>query len=274
MHSLRRAAARAACSSAFAVAAPRQQIASFAMQICKANAQPATIMPLARYFSQTSRVAQDEGDRAAVEEAIESAGRTGSTANDPEDLSNKIFIRNLPYEATDDLIKEAFNKYGEIIDFRLGRDPSGASKGYGFITFSTAEAATRAIEEADNSFWQGRRLFVQPRTSPTTARPVSKAPEEPTTSLYIGNIPYETSDADLNNIFRDLDDVVNVRVAVDRNTGWPRGFAHADFKTLESAQKAFDKLQGFQLGERTLRVDFASTRTEKPRSTSNRDPRR
>ncbi|KAI1660189.1 RNA-binding domain-containing protein [Daldinia decipiens] len=258
MHSLRRAAARAACSTTFAVAVPRQQIASFAMQICKANARPATIMPLARYFSQTSRVAQDESERAAGE----------------EDLSNKVFVRNLPYDATDDLVKEAFNKYGDILEIRIGRDPSGASKGYGFITFSNAESATRAIEEADNSFWQGRRLFVQPRTSPSAPRSGVKSPGEPTTSLYIGNIPYETSDADLNNIFRDLEDVVNVRVAVDRNTGWPRGFAHADFKDIESAQRAYDKLQNFQLGDRTLRIDYASTpNTERPRSTRNRDPR-
>ncbi|KAF3055948.1 28 kDa ribonucleoprotein, chloroplastic [Daldinia childiae] len=270
-----RQAARAACSSTFAVAAPRQQIASFAMQICKANAQPATLMPLARYFSQTSRVAQDESERAAVEEAIESAGQTGSTANqDPEDLSNKIFVRNLPYEATDDLVKEAFDKYGDIVDIRIGRDPSGASKGYGFITFSNSESASRAIEEADNSFWQGRRLFVQPRTSPSGPRTTTKIPEQPTSSLYIGNIPYETSDADLNNIFRDLENVVNVRVAVDRNTGWPRGFAHADFKDLESAQAAYDKLLNFKLGERTLRIDYASSpKTDRPRSTRNRDPR-
>lgn len=101
------------------------------MQICKANARPATIMPLARHFSQTSRVAQDESERAAVEGAIGSAEQTGSTANQtPDDLSDKIFVRNLPYEATDDLVREAFAKYGDIVEIRIGRDPSGASKGY------------------------------------------------------------------------------------------------------------------------------------------------
>lgn len=83
---------------------------------------------------------------------------------------------------------------------------------------------------------------------------------DPTRALYIGNIPYETSDADLNKLFRDLDNVVDVRVAVDRNTGWPRGFAHADFADVESATKAHEKIAQMQLGGRTLRVDFSEIR--------------
>ncbi|KAI8965282.1 hypothetical protein F5Y11DRAFT_313531 [Daldinia sp. FL1419] len=267
MHSLRRAAARAACSS-IAAAAPRQQVASFAMQICKANVRPAAVMPLARYFSQTARVALDENESAAVEEAIESAGQPGSTAEQAaETVANKIYVRNFPYDITDDLLREAFSKYGEITSLQVARDPTGVSKGYAFISFADEASVPRAIEEANNSFWQGRRLFVQPRTiSGNTARPLARGPAEPTTSLYIGNIPYETSDADLNNIFRDLENVVNVRVAVDRNTGWPRGFAHADFKDIESARNALEKLQGYQLGERTLRIDFAASSSQAPRN--------
>lgn len=86
---------------------------------------------------------------------------------------------------------------------------------------------------------------------------------DPTDSLYIGNIPYETSDADLNKIFRELDNVTDVRVAVDRNTGWPRGFAHADFSDVESAKKAYEKLSALTIGDRLLRVDYAQNRKPK-----------
>ncbi|KAI1803350.1 RNA-binding domain-containing protein [Daldinia bambusicola] len=254
MHSLRRAAARAA-SSSIAVAAPRKQIASFAMQVCKATARPAVLMPVARHFSMTSRMAQYESENAAFDQTFESAEQTQS-GQDPEQ-AKKIYVRNLPYDATDDMIKEAFTKYGEVADIQVAREPSGASKGFCFISFTDEESATRAIEEGDNSFWQGRRMFVQPRTSIGGGPRTPKAPRDPSSSLYIGNIPYETSDADLNTIFRDLENVVNVRVAVDRNTGWPRGFAHADFKSIEDAEKAFEKLQGFTLGQRTLRIDYA-----------------
>jgi nucleolin len=90
----------------------------------------------------------------------------------------------------------------------------------------------------------------------------TREPAVPTNSLYIGNIPYETSDADLNRLFRELEDVVDVRVAVDRNTGWPRGFAHADFASVDSAKKAHEKLSEMEFGGRKLRVDYSASRRQ------------
>lgn len=86
---------------------------------------------------------------------------------------------------------------------------------------------------------------------------------EPTKSLYIGNIPYETTDAELNRIFRELDNVTDVRVAVDRTTGWPRGFAHADFADVEACTAAIEKLKGVTIGGRELRLDYAAEVTRK-----------
>lgn len=95
---------------------------------------------------------------------------------------------------------------------------------------------------------------------------------KPTSSLYIGNIPYETSDADLNRLFKDLENVKEVRVAVDRNTGWPRGFAHADFYDVESAKKAHEQLQNFEIGGRRVRIDYAETKEKKTPESSGRPP--
>ena len=67
------------------------------------------------------------------------------------------------------------------------------------------------------------------------------------------------SDADLNKLFRDIRNVIDVRVAIDRRTGQPRGFAHADFVDVESAVKGKESLekQGEIYGRR-LRVDYSS----------------
>lgn len=118
-----------------AVAVPRQQVASFAMQISKANVRPAAMLPLIRHFSQTSRVAQDE--KAAVEEAIESAERTGSTADESStatsqgpDMSKTIFVSNMAYDVTDAHISEAFGKFGSIVQINIARDNRGLSRGY------------------------------------------------------------------------------------------------------------------------------------------------
>ncbi|OTA97922.1 hypothetical protein M434DRAFT_391534 [Hypoxylon sp. CO27-5] len=264
MHSLRRAAARAACSSSAVVAVPRQQVASFAMQISKANARPATMLSLGRYFSQTSRVAQEDN---SMEDAIKSTRYSDSSDNAtlesaPTESERArsgytIFVSNMAYDVTDAHLREAFGRYGEIAALNIGRNPQGLSRGFGFITFKDKESADRAVDEANKSFWHGRRINVDYKKDAPSKEKKEGKPLEPTTSIFIGNIPYETSDADLNRIFESLENVTDVRVAVDRNTGWPRGFAHADFTDVESAIRAFETLREMELGGRRLRVDYA-----------------
>ena len=100
---------------------------------------------------------------------------------------------------------------------------------------------------------------MKPREQPTDE---TRTLKPPTTSVFIGNIPYETSDADLNAVFKTLENVKDVRVAIDRATGWPRGFAHADFHDVESAIKAVEQLNEVELGSRRLRCDYAQPRSE------------
>lgn len=265
---------------------PRQQVTAMAMQIGKANKQPTGVLPLSRHFSQTMSVAYEEkdGDKFA-DEAAENFGGAAEFDSTPtteaplqssqtegqraEERGGSIYISNMTFDATEAHLQEAFSKYGEIVSANIGRDGRGLSRGFGFVTFATKEAADRAVDEANDSFWHGRRINVHPRKQGVSASPGTRSgePKTPTNSLYIGNIPYETSDAELNQMFRSLENVTDVRVAVDRNTGWPRGFAHADFTDLESAQRAFEVLSKTSLSGRTLRIDYADNR-KKPENTN------
>ena len=98
-----------------------------------------------------------------------------------------------------------------------------------------------------------------------------KTPSPPSKTLFIGNLAFEMSDADLNKLFRDIRNVIDVRVAIDRRTGQPRGFAHADFVDVESAQKAMEQLSGKDVYGRKLRIDFSAGSRESrgPRTTDN-----
>lgn len=128
----------------------------------------------------------------------------------------------------------------------------------------------KAVAGTNSSFWHGRRIQVAPRAPRSESRGSANRPSiGPTKSLYIGNIPYETTDAELNQIFRDLPKVTDVRVAVDRTTGWPRGFAHADFVDVDSASEARDKLQSVSIGGRRLRVDYAGEVQKRTAGASN-----
>ncbi len=142
-HSFRRAALSAAFSSR-AVAVPRQQVASFAIHVSKANAGPAAALPLSRYFSQTVRAAQEYQRDALEEEAYEDAENdspaqseqtwspSSSSATEAERARQgpTIFISNMTFDATDLHIREAFAQYGEILSINIARDGRGLSRGY------------------------------------------------------------------------------------------------------------------------------------------------
>ncbi|KAK8138363.1 hypothetical protein PG984_001743 [Apiospora sp. TS-2023a] len=224
---------------------------------------------MTRYFSQSMRRAEDEQVIVdAATKLAQASEEESSPAGSAAKPNNAIYISNMTWDAGENHLREAFSKFGDIQDIMISRDQTGRSRGFGFVTFADKDAAEKAVEECNQSFWHGRRIRVEIRRSnnegaprgdrAAAGRPMRKT--EPTRALYIGNIPYETSDADLNKLFRDLDNVVDVRVAVDRNTGWPRGFAHADFADVESATKAHELISQMQLGGRTLRVDFSEIR--------------
>src|SRR6266540_2696567 len=75
--------------------------------------------------------------------------------------------------------------------------------------------------------------------------------------LYVGNLPYETGEADLQELFGRAGTVETVRVMRDMATGRARGFAFVEMSTDDEAQKAINELHEFQLGGRGLTVNEA-----------------
>lgn len=265
MQSVRRAVLRSAASASAQVARATSTSTS---PLVRSVAAKAVRMPVsnlaiaARYFSQTARVANAEEESSSPVAATEAP--TAATSNE-DPTPHGVFVRNIVFDASEANLQEAFEHYGTVNKTIIARDARGMSKGYGFVFFESAEAKEKALEEANGSFWHGRRLIVleraarQPREGGDGVnRRADRPNRDPSDSLYIGNLPYETTDADLNVVFREVAGLKAVRVAVDRATGWPRGFAHADFDTVENAIAGLEFLKDKQIGTRTLRVDYAS----------------
>ncbi|EXJ78359.1 hypothetical protein A1O3_09520 [Capronia epimyces CBS 606.96] len=172
-----------------------------------------------------------------------------------------LYIGNLFFDVTEtDLVKE-FARFGTVTSCKIVRDPRGLSKGFGYVDFSTQEAADAALEALNLQLFEGRRITVQyaARTSGildkhTTPR---KPMNEPSKTLFIGNMSFEMTDRDLSNLFRGIRNVIDVRVAIDRRTGQPRGFAHADFVDVKSAMEAAKVLSEKEIYGRRLRVDYS-----------------
>jgi cold-inducible RNA-binding protein len=75
--------------------------------------------------------------------------------------------------------------------------------------------------------------------------------------LYVGNLPYDTSDQDLQALFATAGNVESVQVMRDTATGRARGFAFVEMATEEEAQAAIRQLAEHSLGGRQLTVNEA-----------------
>ena len=80
--------------------------------------------------------------------------------------------------------------------------------------------------------------------------------------LYVGNLPYTTGEAELQELFSKAGTVESVRVMRDAATGRARGFAFVEMATDEEAQKAATEFNQFQLGGRALTVNEARPNPE------------
>ena len=75
--------------------------------------------------------------------------------------------------------------------------------------------------------------------------------------LYVGNLPYETGEADLQELFAKAGSVETVTIVRDQATGRARGFGFVEMSSDEDAQKAITELNEYQLGGRGLTVNEA-----------------
>jgi len=83
--------------------------------------------------------------------------------------------------------------------------------------------------------------------------------------LYVGNLSYETTDADLTKMFEPFGVVRSAQVIMDRDTGRSKGFGFVEMGTDQEAQAAIAGLGGKQVGGRSLTVNEAKPREDRPR---------
>jgi len=76
-------------------------------------------------------------------------------------MSNKLFVGGLAWKTTDEGLRRAFERFGEITEAKVIADrETGRSRGFGFITFAADESAEQAKTEMDGTELEGRTIKV------------------------------------------------------------------------------------------------------------------
>ena len=83
-------------------------------------------------------------------------------------------------------------------------------------------------------------------------------------NLYVGNLPHSTTEAELRNLFEAHGPVEKVTLVTDRDTGRSRGFGFVEMTNANEADRAIAALNGTDLGGRTLTINEAKPKSERP----------
>ena len=88
---------------------------------------------------------------------------------------------------------------------------------------------------------------------------------KPMSVVFIGNIPYDTTEEQLMSLFSTVGPVQSLRLVFDRETGKPKGYGFCEYQDTETARSCVRNLSNYELNGRNLRLDFADSMLGAPR---------
>lgn len=88
--------------------------------------------------------------------------------------------------------------------------------------------------------------------------------------LFVGGLPFSTTDDELNDLFSTYGSVASAKVITDRETGRSKGFGFVEFENQDEGKAAEEAMNGSEVGGRSITVNEARPREERPRRDFNR----
>ena len=180
---------------------------------------------------------------------------------------NGIFINGIPYETTEDELRELFSPYGDIELLKLPKyQDSGRNIGYCHIYYTSPESASKALE-LDNHTIGKRYLNVSlanknsEQLNKTKKISPNDVPVDCNTA-FIRNLPYDTTEKDVGDKFRSCGKIKAIRFVYNFQNKKFKGFCYIDFKEHNSLLKALE-LNGKDFQGRKLQVDYEQNKPKK-----------
>jgi RNA recognition motif-containing protein len=196
---------------------------------------------------------------------------------------SKLFVAGLPDGISEDVLKGLFEATGgKVVAVSLPKDRmTGRPRGFGFVTLATPQEAQAARDALDGSLQGGKSISVRPFQAepprrdgpggprmgggPGGPRGPGGGPQAPDRTLYVGNLPYDATQEEVQTLVNSVapDSVVRVHLPMDAD-GRKRGFGFVTLNSSEAAKTASEKLQGADLRSRRLVVNLAHPKGERP----------
>lgn len=201
---------------------------------------------------------EDEGEVEGVDSSRD------EEPNFPAEL--KVFVGNLPFSVDSAALAELFGKAGNVEMVEVIYDKfSGRSRGFGFVTMSTAEEAEAAVQQFNGYELSGRALRVNSGPPPAKSsfqggRGRERGSFDSANRLYVGNLAWGVDNLALETLFSEQGKVKEARVVYDKESGRSRGFGFVTYSSPEEVNNAIEVLDGIDLNGRAIRVSLAEAR--------------
>ncbi|TKR83097.1 hypothetical protein L596_016744 [Steinernema carpocapsae] len=182
-------------------------------------------------------------DNGAVENATAAAANVvkpedDGTADDknlePEQF-RKMFIGGLTANTSDDMLRDYYSQWGELMDCVVMRDPNTKrSRGFGFVSYAKQAEVDLAMSKRphviDNKTVDPKRAVPREQSQRSEANVSSKR-------LYVSGVRDEHNEDMFQSYFSKFGTVLKAEIITDKNTGKPRGFAFITFDDYDAVDK-------------------------------------
>ncbi|CAK7329907.1 unnamed protein product [Dovyalis caffra] len=174
--------------------------------------------------------------------------------------AGNIFIKNLDKAIDHKALHDTFSAFGNILSCKVATDPSGQSKGYGFVQFDSEEAAQKAIEKLNGMLLNDKQVYVGPflrKQERETATDNTRF-----NNVFVKNLSETTTEEDLNKAFGEYGTITSVVVMRDAD-GKSKCFGFVNFENADDAAKAVEALNGKKSDDKEWFVGKAQKKYER-----------
>jgi len=160
-----------------------------------------------------------------------------------------LYVGDLHPDVTEAMLYEIFNSVGPVASIRVCRDNvTRKSLGYGYINFHSVSDGERALDTLNYSSIKGRSCRLMWSQRDPSLRKAG------TGNIYIKNLDKNIDNKALYDTFSLFGNILSCKVASDSGTGASYGYGFVQYETEEAAKQAIERVNGMQIGEKTVEV--------------------
>jgi len=181
------------------------------------------------------------------------AGATGAAV--PQFAS--LYVGDLHADVTEAMLYEIFNSVGPVASIRVCRDSiSRKSLGYAYVNFHSVQDAERALDTLNYSSIKGRSCRIMWTQRDPSMRKSGAG------NIYVKNLDKNIDNKALYDTFSLFGNILSCKVASDMS-GKSHGYGFVHYETEEAAKQAIERVNGMQIGEKTVEVSSFEKRSDR-----------